>query len=514
MSDLLRTGEFVQVARGSLCEVPPVMPEELCLHRGKRVLVCDSNVDTAADKGGSDEYGAVGTVCDIRLCPFLGTVYRVHLVESSATVWVSKGRLRAAADPDENEEWLLKQPVLRWLPQCVALLPDVPTTGHNQSRPTDREHQLVLSDEQPMLSAPNEPSSPPNEQHRHIHHHVHPHHHHHPHGSRNTDQRPPQADHHRHRWLLQRRKPSERPREQPGKRPAIAKEGGRGVGARRPVGISQQRSSRPPHEQGSSDLPSSRQLSSSKANERVPTSSVAHPSAVRANFWYEWCNSDTGTFIRCSTWGRAAAFLLAMRERSTDTFNIDYIIRQLETMRHGPTETEAHLLLELQVEDVDCAAMALLHPGASSGPKAARSRGSGKEAAEPLGVLAATLRSSRRCPTVEFRAVYLSAHIRRRRLASAMVYLAMEMARLVWREQWNQTLHVDLMQAWVVLPHCMQTSAKFWEGVGFALGQEVDRKETKMAMLRHASGLVGDFTDWALLPHRDSRAVSDTRGLG
>ena len=40
------------------------------------------------------------------------------------------------------------------------------------------------------------------------------------------------------------------------------------------------------------------------------------------------------------------------------------------------------------------------------------------------------------------------------------------------------------MQARVTLPHCMQTSASFWAGVGFVLGNEVDKKEAKMAMLR------------------------------
>ena len=42
-------------------------------------------------------------------------------------------------------------------------------------------------------------------------------------------------------------------------------------------------------------------------------------------------------------------------------------------------------------------------------------------------------------------------------------------------------------QAWVVLPHCMQTSAGFWARVGFELGAEVDKKEAKMAVLRNAA---------------------------
>ena len=55
------------------------------------------------------------------------------------------------------------------------------------------------------------------------------------------------------------------------------------------------------------------------------------------------------------------------------------------------------------------------------------------------------------------------------------------------------------MKAWVILPHCMQTSARFWESVGFELGRKVDCKESKIAMLRSVSNLKGDFRDWS--PH-------------
>ena len=46
-----------------------------------------------------------------------------------------------------------------------------------------------------------------------------------------------------------------------------------------------------------------------------------------------------------------------------------------------------------------------------------------------FGVIAATLRNSRRCTTVDFRAVYLAPQMRRRGLAKAMVHFAMREAR-------------------------------------------------------------------------------------
>ena len=123
------------------------------------------------------------------------------------------------------------------------------------------------------------------------------------------------------------------------------------------------------------------------------------------------------------------------------------------------------------------------------------------------GIVAATLRDSRRCTTVEFRAVYLSPQMRRQRLANAMVHFAMQEAReqclrqrcrRCGRPAWAPTQLRD-MQAWVVLPHCMQTSAHFWRGVGFVLGNEVDKKEAKMAMLRSLRDLKGDVSGWAFM---------------
>ena len=53
------------------------------------------------------------------------------------------------------------------------------------------------------------------------------------------------------------------------------------------------------------------------------------------------------------------------------------------------------------------------------------------------------------------------------------------------------------LQAWVVLPHCMQTSAGFWARVGFELGAEVDKKEAKMAVLRSVGDLKGEVDSWS-----------------
>ena len=50
----------------------------------------------------------------------------------------------------------------------------------------------------------------------------------------------------------------------------------------------------------------------------------------------------------------------------------------------------------------------------------------------------------------------------------------------------------------VVLPHCMQTSARFWLGVGFAVGEKVDNKEHKQATLRSVKDLKDALVElWA-----------------
>ena len=48
---------------------------------------------------------------------------------------------------------------------------------------------------------------------------------------------------------------------------------------------------------------------------------------------------------------------------------------------------------------------------------------------------------------------------------------------------------VKALKAFVVLPHCMQVSARFWSKVGFQLGEKVDAKEHKQATLRKKEDL-------------------------
>ena len=50
----------------------------------------------------------------------------------------------------------------------------------------------------------------------------------------------------------------------------------------------------------------------------------------------------------------------------------------------------------------------------------------------------------------------------------------------------------------VTLPHCMQTSSRFWGGVGFQLGQLVDAKEHKQATLRSVLDLPGNIDHWVV----------------
>ena len=47
----------------------------------------------------------------------------------------------------------------------------------------------------------------------------------------------------------------------------------------------------------------------------------------------------------------------------------------------------------------------------------------------------------------------------------------------------------------------MQTSAKFWARVGFALGHEVDAKEHKQATLPSPHHLKGDLAQWSPCEH-------------
>ena len=67
-----------------------------------------------------------------------------------------------------------------------------------------------------------------------------------------------------------------------------------------------------------------------------------------------------------------------------------------------------------------------------------------------------------------------------------------------WPKPWSAR-ELQQLQAWVTLPHCMQTSKKFWERVGFEIGKEVDKNSITMAVLRTPSLLAGDFSLWAQL---------------
>ena len=57
---------------------------------------------------------------------------------------------------------------------------------------------------------------------------------------------------------------------------------------------------------------------------------------------------------------------------------------------------------------------------------------------------------------------------------------------------------IERLMAFVVLPHCMQTSANFWGRVGFQLGQKVDAKESKQATLSSPQALRHDSSRWKL----------------
>ena len=54
----------------------------------------------------------------------------------------------------------------------------------------------------------------------------------------------------------------------------------------------------------------------------------------------------------------------------------------------------------------------------------------------------------------------------------------------------------------VTLPHCMQTSAKFWARVGFEIGRSVDAKEAKQATLPTLQQLRGSIDEWRPCEHR------------
>ena len=239
--------------------------------------------------------------------------------------------------------------------------------------------------------------------------------------------------------------------------------------------------------------------------------------------WREWQQLEHGLVVRSCSWGRVDEFMRRMRSACAADehaeFNIDYIIRQLEVMRDGPSANEAHVMLQLQgTGDRDGASG---EGGAPTRPttrpafsSAAADDDPGRplaDASEALGVVAATVRMSRRLLSLEFRAIYVLPRLRRQNLANALVHFALDdvrqqvrqgqphalQAQLAegWRVQWTEAA-LRSMISFVTLPHCMQTSAKFWARVGFELGKKVDPKEQKQATLRAAANLKGDVAHW------------------
>mmetsp|Transcript_22246 Transcript_22246/g.44753 ORF Transcript_22246/g.44753 Transcript_22246/m.44753 type:complete len:88 (+) Transcript_22246:55-318(+) len=75
--------------------------------------------------------------------------------------------------------------------------------------------------------------------------------------------------------------------------------------------------------------------------------------------------------------------------------------------------------------------------------------------------------------------------MRQRNLAKALVNMVLDDVCLQTRSGkagWGVD-NLGSMMSFVTLPHCMQTSAKFWARLGFELGTAVDSKESKQASL-------------------------------
>ena len=157
-------------------------------------------------------------------------------------------------------------------------------------------------------------------------------------------------------------------------------------------------------------------------------------------------------------------------------FNLSYILRQLEAMRDEPPADELHILLQLQPGEQ--------HDGMPAAPAPTQ---------DVLGVVAAVARQSRRAFTVEFRAIYVVPELRGSSIAAALVHLALDdvdkqteqRMRSGWPMPWGASEFGSRREdkAFVLLPHCMQTSKSFWKRMGFGIGEEVDRKEHKQAVL-------------------------------
>ena len=212
--------------------------------------------------------------------------------------------------------------------------------------------------------------------------------------------------------------------------------------------------------------------------------------------------------VRSCSWLRVSDFLNRMKKEATEPssdFNINYIIRQIEQMKGGPGTNELHVMLQVQTSD-------------ASDADGARQPQLLRDTSEAIGVVAAVARLSRYYPPynqgqliVEFRAIYISpdgqderlaathgdgggaGSWRSKKLAEALVHFALEdvreqMEQMEPTEQmgfvpWTED-RLERMQARVELPHCMQTAKDFWNKVGFSIGEEVDRVESKIAILR------------------------------
>jgi predicted GNAT family acetyltransferase len=228
--------------------------------------------------------------------------------------------------------------------------------------------------------------------------------------------------------------------------------------------------------------------------------------------WREWTYSGatSSMSVRSCSWPRVDAFLTRMKRETgvvgsdgsagtlgdSNEFNIDYILRQLKPMRDGPADSQVHVLLQLQA--------ARHGDGHGQVPSALA------PTEEVLGVVAAVAKMSRRVLSIEFRAIYVVPRLRGQALANALVHFAIEDVREQTRlgnARWSERA-MDGLMAFVVLPHCMQTSARFWGQIGFELGAMVDRKEHKQATLSSIKNLKGakrgspgDISAWALLQH-------------
>ena len=134
------------------------------------------------------------------------------------------------------------------------------------------------------------------------------------------------------------------------------------------------------------------------------------------------------------------------------------------------------------------------------------------------------MRDSRGKAVIEFRAIYVAPQLRNQRVAhvraaresgptaaspahprsdapllllfQALVHFALDESREQCRQLGWSGEKLARMSAEVTLPHCMQTSARFWERVGFHLGREVDNHEPKMAVLRELQGASDVADGW------------------